>query len=49
MARFEDDSFFPEPMWGQKQRDGAPRDLQKETLEQLLRIRLNKLIIRAEK
>lgn len=22
MARFEDDSYFPEPMWGEKQRDG---------------------------
>jgi len=22
MARFEEDSFFPEPMWGTKQRDG---------------------------
>ncbi len=21
MARFEDDSYFPEPMWGKKQRD----------------------------
>jgi len=23
MARFEDDSFFPEPMWGQKQREAS--------------------------
>ncbi len=23
MARFENDSFFPEPMWGQKQREGS--------------------------
>ncbi len=22
MARFENDSFFPEPMWGKKQREG---------------------------
>jgi len=22
MARFEEDSFFPEPMWGIKQREG---------------------------
>jgi diadenosine tetraphosphate (Ap4A) HIT family hydrolase len=22
MARFEEDSFFPEPMWGKKQREG---------------------------
>ncbi|RUM67521.1 MAG: HIT family protein [Sulfurospirillum sp.] len=25
MARFHDDSFFPEPMWGQKQREGSYR------------------------
>ena len=23
MARFEEDSFFPEPMWGTKQREGT--------------------------
>lgn len=23
MARFEDDAYFPEPMWGQKQRESA--------------------------
>jgi len=23
MARFEEDSYFPEPMWGQKQREGS--------------------------
>lgn len=23
MARFEKDSYFPEPMWGQKQREGS--------------------------
>ena len=23
MARFENDSYFPEPMWGAKQRDGG--------------------------
>jgi diadenosine tetraphosphate (Ap4A) HIT family hydrolase len=23
MARFENDSYFPEPMWGQKQRDSS--------------------------
>ncbi|EDO9794912.1 HIT family protein [Campylobacter fetus] len=26
-ARFKDDSFFPESMWGTKQRDGTKRDL----------------------
>ena len=25
MARFEEDSFFPEPMWGSKQREGSYR------------------------
>lgn len=25
-ARFEDDSFFPEPTWGIKQRDGVARE-----------------------
>jgi len=23
MARFEEDSYFPEPMWGEKQREGS--------------------------
>ena len=23
MARFKEDSYFPEPMWGEKQREGA--------------------------
>ena len=23
MARFEDDSYYPEPMWGKRMRDGA--------------------------
>ncbi len=23
MARFKEDSFFPEPMWGERQREGA--------------------------
>lgn len=25
MARFEEDSYFPEPMWGEKQREGKIR------------------------
>lgn len=24
MARFKEDSFFPEPMWGKQQREGKP-------------------------
>jgi diadenosine tetraphosphate (Ap4A) HIT family hydrolase len=23
MARFEEDSYFPEPIWGEKQREGS--------------------------
>ena len=23
MARFEEDAYFPEPMWGNKQREGT--------------------------
>ncbi len=30
MARFKDDSHFPEPMWGEKQRDG---DLQLPSMD----------------
>jgi len=33
MARFKDDSFFPEPMWGKKQRVG---DVEVETVERFL-------------
>jgi len=37
MARFDEDSYFPEPMWGQKQREGSYQ-LEKfeEFIEQLL-------------
>lgn len=31
MARFENDSYFPEPMWGKKQREGSV-ELQDEEL-----------------
>ncbi|MCH9812731.1 MAG: HIT family protein [Epsilonproteobacteria bacterium] len=34
MARFEEDSFFPEPMWGTKQRDAQ---LSLESLEGFLK------------
>lgn len=35
-ARFEDDSFFPESMWGKRQRDGAKRDLKLDEFGALL-------------
>jgi diadenosine tetraphosphate (Ap4A) HIT family hydrolase len=44
MARFEDDSYFPEPMWGKKQRD-AKLDLpdfekfKQDLLEELNQLR----------
>lgn len=40
MARFTDDSYFPEPMWGVKQREGsvkiAPMELFLEALKEKL-------------
>ncbi|HEX5710379.1 MAG TPA: HIT family protein [Sulfuricurvum sp.] len=40
MARFTDDSYFPEPMWGVKQREGsvkiAPMELFLEVLKEKL-------------
>lgn len=42
MARFKDDSFFPESMWGQKQRQGKNRQLEKEKFEEFLRGKLSK-------
>ncbi len=40
MARFEDDSYFPEPMWGKKQRESnltlpSFENFKRELLEQL--------------
>lgn len=35
MARFEEDSFFPEPMWGKKQRDG---NLELPNIEEFLKV-----------
>ena len=36
MARFEEDSFFPEPMWGKKQREGSYKLLHfEEFIEEL--------------
>ena len=41
MARFKEDSYFPEPMWGSKQRDA---DLQLPSIEPLLQEIAEKLI-----
>ena len=40
MARFKDDSFFPESMWGQKQRDGKVRELKNSEFESFLKEKL---------
>lgn len=44
MARFQNDSYFPEPMWGVKQREGdvkiAPMELFIENLKAVLASRL---------
>ena len=39
-ARFKDDSFYPESMWGKKQRDGAPRKLEIDAFKQFLNKKL---------
>ncbi|MDR2904674.1 MAG: HIT family protein [Helicobacteraceae bacterium] len=39
-ARFEDDSFYPESMWGVKRREGAIRDLKRKEFERFLIARL---------
>jgi len=45
MARFENDSYFPEPMWGMKQREGfileAPMEPFLEKIKRELDSRLN--------
>lgn len=35
-ARFKDDSFYPESMWGVRQRDGAKRDLRSHEFGRIL-------------
>lgn len=39
-ARFKDDSFYPESMWGKKQRDGAIRKLEIDAFKQFLNKKL---------
>ena len=36
-ARFKDDSYFPESLWGKKQRQGAKRDLRLEEFDKFLK------------
>ena len=40
MARFEEDSYFPEPMWGEKQRQGSYK---LEKLDEFLNLLKEKL------
>ena len=40
MARFEEDSYFPEPMWGEKQREGSYSLEDFETFLSLLKEKL---------
>ncbi len=44
MARFENDSYFPEPMWGRKQRDGSYEMPEREPFEMLLVARLKERV-----
>jgi hypothetical protein len=41
MARFNDDSYFPEPMWGVKQREGNARIAPMEPFLKELKIKLD--------
>ena len=43
MARFENDSYFPEPMWGKKQREGKLDLPDFDKFKQILLKRLNSL------
>lgn len=41
MARFNDDSYFPEPMWGAKQREGSVKIAPMEPFLEELKIKLD--------
>ncbi len=43
MARFENDSYFPEPMWGEKRRDGSYEMPDRESFERLLIARIKEM------
>ncbi|MDD3598369.1 HIT family protein [Sulfuricurvum sp.] len=42
MARFENDEYFPEPMWGPKQREGFVLEVSMEPFISELQIRLKR-------
>lgn len=42
-ARFKDDEYFPESLWGKKQRESSPRDIKIDEFAKLLSSRLHKL------
>lgn len=41
MARFKEDSYFPEPMWGKKQRDGKLKLKDFDTFFKIITDKLN--------
>lgn len=40
-ARFKNDSFFPESMWGKRQREGKAKELKKSEFESFLKEKLS--------
>lgn len=48
MARFSDDSFFPEPMWGAKQRDSVVRKLDIDEFVKRLTVKLDEFFVVGE-
>ena len=49
MARFTEDSFFPEPMWGKKQREGDLRLPSFDTFCENVNLKLEKTLSRSPK
>lgn len=45
MARYKDDSFFPEPMWGKKQREAKLNIPSMDDFIQILLTKINQLAI----
>jgi len=45
MARFKDDDYFPEPMWGKKQRDGKLHLLPFDEFVRFLKLKLEAEIL----
>jgi hypothetical protein len=43
MARFKNDSYFPEPMWGEKQRDSKLNIKDLDKFYSLVKNKLSKL------